>query len=88
MDGEKYEKKKAGLIQTESIQAINVLKGDSALKKYGIEIIDNPKNVFVQKMKDTIIEMVYLEEKLPGLKRSAYLADKLNQSYGHLSSIF
>ena len=60
----------------------------TSLKKYGIEIIDNPKNVFVQKIKDAIVEMVYLEEKLPSSKISAYLADKLNQSYGHLSSIF
>ena len=61
---------------------------ETSLKKYGIEIMDSPKNIFVQKIKDTILEMVYLNEELPNSKISAYLADKLNRSYGHISAIF
>jgi len=59
-----------------------------SLKKYGIEIIDNPKNVFTQKIKDAIVEMVYLEKALPTTKISAHLAKKLNKSYGYISGIF
>ena len=33
---------------------------ETALKKYGIEIIENPKNTFVQKVKDLIVEMILL----------------------------
>jgi len=58
------------------------------LGKYGIEIIENPKNVFTQKIKDAIVEMVYLEEALPTTKISAHLATKLNKSYNYISGIF
>jgi AraC-like DNA-binding protein len=61
---------------------------EMSIKKYGIEIISNTKNALVQKIKDTIVEMVYLGDKLPNSKISAYIADKLNHSYGYLSNLF
>jgi len=70
-------------IPTEQYQDLEL-----SLKKYGIEIIDNPKNILIQKVKDIIIEMIYLEDKLPNSKISAYIANKLNHSYGHLSNLF
>jgi AraC-like DNA-binding protein len=59
-----------------------------SVKKYGIEIIDNPKNVLVQKIKEVIIDLVYSEAKLPDSKISAYIADKMNLSYSYLAKIF
>jgi len=56
--------------------------------KYGIEIIDNPKNAIVQKIKEVIIEMVFKEDKLPESKISAYISNKLNLSHSYLSKIF
>lgn len=54
---------------------------------YGIEIIENQKSIFVQKVKDAIREMVHQEE--PALvKSSVFLADKLNYSYGYIANIF
>lgn len=58
------------------------------LKKYGIEILDDRISALVQKTKDTIIEMLYLEEKLPPSKISFYLAQKLNYSFGYISNLF
>ncbi|WP_114751650.1 helix-turn-helix domain-containing protein [Pleomorphovibrio marinus] len=55
---------------------------------YGITIINTAKESLVQKIKDVIVEMIYLEEKLPVAKTSTYLAEKLNLSYGHLSNLF
>ena len=63
-------------------------KLNEGLNKYGIEIVDNQKSTLVQKIKDTIIEMVWLEEKLPTSKISSYIAEKLNHSYGYLSNLF
>ncbi|WP_293894278.1 AraC family transcriptional regulator [Flavobacterium sp.] len=57
------------------------------LKEYGIEIIENQKSVLVQKIKDTIIEMIHSPE-LINVKSSVYLADKLSHSYGYLSNLF
>ena len=58
------------------------------LKNYGIEIVETQKSILVQKTKDAIIEMVYMEEKLPVSKMSTYLAEKLNHSYGYISNLF
>ncbi|MEO8253506.1 MAG: helix-turn-helix transcriptional regulator [Flavobacterium sp.] len=57
------------------------------LNEYGFEIIENQKNIIVQKIKETIIEMVFNEE-APMVKSSVYLAEKLNHSYGYLSNLF
>jgi len=61
---------------------------NTALKKYGIEILDEQKGIFVQKIKDTVIELVYSGERLPSAKFSDYIAQKLNHSYGHISKSF
>jgi AraC-like DNA-binding protein len=57
------------------------------LKTYGIDIIENQKTILVQKMKDTIIEMIHSHE-LVNVKSSVYLAEKLSHSYGYLSNLF
>ncbi|MBK9636404.1 MAG: helix-turn-helix transcriptional regulator [Bacteroidetes bacterium] len=58
------------------------------LNNYGIEIVENQKSILVQKIKDAIIEMVYMDEKLNNSKISDYLANKLQYSFGHISNIF
>lgn len=60
---------------------------NACLSEYGIEIIDNQKNILVQRIKDTIIEMVYMEDKLP-TSNSVYISDKLKQRYNLLAAIF
>lgn len=69
-------------VSTEQYKAIQKI-----LAEYGFEIIENQKNVLVQKIKDTIVEMVLQEENL-NVKVSAYLAEKLEHSYGYLSNLF
>ncbi len=61
---------------------------EESIKKYGIELIDDPKNGIVQRIKDVIIEMVYMEEKLPNLNVSDYISDKMKLSYGYISNVF
>jgi AraC-like DNA-binding protein len=61
---------------------------EESLKKYGIEIIDNPKHILVQQIKDLITDLVYDDEKHPETTLSSYIADKLNLSYSYLSKIF
>ncbi len=59
----------------------------TAINNYGIEIIENQKSILVQKIKDTIIEMVHMEEKLP-TSNSAYISERLKLRYDYISSIF
>lgn len=58
------------------------------LNHYGISVVESHKSVLVQKIKDAIIEMVYSDEKLSNAKTSAYLAEKVGQSYGYISNLF
>ncbi|MBU3028368.1 AraC family transcriptional regulator [Zobellia galactanivorans] len=59
----------------------------SSLKRYGIEILDDQKITLVERIKNAIDELLK-DEKLKSVKVSSYLADTLNYSYAHLSSIF
>ncbi|MFO7526172.1 MAG: AraC family transcriptional regulator [Ignavibacteriaceae bacterium] len=63
-------------------------KLEEAISKYGIEIINNPKTALVQRIKEIIIEMVYMNEKLPDSRISAYISKKMNLSYSYLSKVF
>ncbi len=60
----------------------------TALFKYGIEIVDNPKLILTQKIKDLITEVVFLNKNTQNLKLSYYLGEKLNYSYNYLSNVF
>ena len=53
----------------------------------GIEIIENQKSIFVQKVKDLIQQMVHQPEIL-NVKSSVFLSEKLNHSYGYISNLF
>ena len=71
------------VISSEQLQELN-----AGLSNYGVEIVESNKSILVQKIKDAITEMVYIEEKLPTSTMSAYLAEKLNHSYGYLANLF
>lgn len=72
--------------KTVTEEQYNQLAG--VLKKYEIEVLDNRISALVQKTKDVLIEMIYLEEKLPPSKLSFYMAEKLNYSYGYIAKLF
>ncbi len=59
----------------------------TVFKEYGIDVVENQKSVLIQKIKDTIVEMVRTEKPL-NIKSSVYIADKLNLSYAYLSNVF
>lgn len=58
------------------------------LHDYGIEIVQNRKTILVQKIKDTIIDMVYNSDTNVNVKSSVYLSEQLNHSYGYLANLF
>ena len=59
----------------------------SKLAPFGFEVVENQKSVLVQKIKDAIIELVYMDDN-NNFKSSVFLAEKLNHSYGYLSNVF
>lgn len=60
---------------------------DAALKRYGIQILSNQKETLVERIKHTIDDMLQNTD-LRTVKVSSYLADALNYSYAHLSTVF
>lgn len=60
----------------------------NTLQKYGIQIVENQKSILVQKIKDTIVEMVFSDDDSTNFKSSVYLSEKLNHSYGYISNLF
>ena len=72
----------------EDLPAPRLNELNSGLNDYGIEIVESNKSILIQKIKDAILEMVYMEEKLPLSKTSSYLADKLKHRYGYISNLF
>lgn len=81
-----------GFGEVQFLEKISIEKLDAFsnnLQEYGIEIIENHKNILVQKIKDVIREMVFNEdEESINVKSSVYLSEKLELSYGHLSNLF
>jgi AraC-like DNA-binding protein len=70
-------------ISREKLQQLN-----DGLNMYGSEILENNKGALIQRIKDAIIEMVYLDEKQSNENISSYLENKIGLSYGHISNIF
>lgn len=60
----------------------------SSLSPYGIEIIDDQKSALVQRIKETITNMILHDEQAKNYKVSSYLSEKLNYSYVYLSNVF
>lgn len=72
--------------ETETSEKYSQLK--SSLSQYGIDIVESQKSILVQKIKDTITEMIYLDDKIQNSKFSVYLSERLNYSFGYLSNVF
>ncbi len=61
---------------------------DDALKKLGFELIDNKNARIIEKIKNTVIEIVHYKENPPTLKHSEMIAAALHLDYPYLSKLF
>ncbi|MBU0486358.1 MAG: AraC family transcriptional regulator [Bacteroidetes bacterium] len=59
-----------------------------AFHKSGLELMDDKKAMLVEKIKNTIIEMVHYEDELPKSNFSDYLSQKLKYDYTYLANLF
>lgn len=58
------------------------------LKVYGLELLDNRRNVIIEKIKAVIIEMIHYSEEIPNVNYSDYISEKLGYNYTYLANIF
>jgi AraC-like DNA-binding protein len=78
-----------GQVETlENISADQIKKIKSGLSKSGLELMDNKKNILIERIKNTIVEMVHYSDCQIKTNFSAYLSSKLNLDYTYLSNTF
>ena len=72
---------------TEKLTDVQYNELKDSLSSNGIDVVENQKSILVQKIKDTILEMIHADDAI-NVKSSVYLAEKLNHSYGYISNLF
>lgn len=60
----------------------------NALNKAGLELMDDKKAVLIEKIKNTIIEMVHYKDEMIKTNFSDYLSEKLNHDYTYMANLF
>jgi AraC-like DNA-binding protein len=58
------------------------------LKKSGFEIMDDTRSILVEKIKNSIIELVHYSDKQLKINLSDYLSEKLDYNYTYLANLF
>jgi AraC-like DNA-binding protein len=58
------------------------------LRKSGLELLDDKKNILVEKIKSVVIEMVHYADELPKVNDSDHISEKLHYDYTYLSNTF
>ena len=58
------------------------------LKKAGLELMDDKKNILVERIKAVIVEMIHYSDKVPDVNDSDYISEKLGYDYTYLSNTF
>ncbi len=70
-------------ISAEQWDALN-----KALKRSGIELMDNKKSILIEKIKNVIVEQVHYSDEPLEINFSVFLAERLNHDYTYLANLF
>lgn len=65
---------------------LNSLK--AALFKFGLELMDNKKEILIERIKNIIIEMIHHADEMIKVNFSCYLSEKLNHDYTYMANLF
>ncbi|MBO3099011.1 helix-turn-helix domain-containing protein [Gelidibacter pelagius] len=58
------------------------------LKRYGLELLDDKRNILIEKIKAIIIEMIHYSKDMPKVNYSDYISEKLGYDYTYLANTF
>ena len=61
---------------------------DMALRKSGLQLMDDKRKILVEKIKNLIIELVHYTEEQIKVNLSDHLSEKLNYDYTYLANLF
>lgn len=59
-----------------------------SLSQYGLELMNDQKSVLIERIKNTIVEMVHYTDEFPKFNSSDYISKKLNHDYTYLANLF
>jgi AraC-like DNA-binding protein len=59
-----------------------------ALQRMGLELMNDKKTILIEKVKDSIVEMILYTDDMIKVNFSDYLSQKLNYDYTYLSNLF
>jgi len=60
----------------------------TALMKSGLELMTDKRAMLIEKIKNTIVEMIHYTEELPKINFSDFLSEKLDYDYTYLANLF
>ena len=58
------------------------------LLQSGLELMNDQRSILIERIKNTIVEMVHYADELPKVNFSDYLSDKLKHDYTYLANLF
>ena len=58
------------------------------LSDAGLELMDDKRSILIEKIKNTIIEMVHHSEEMIKVSFSTYLSEKLSHDYTYMANLF
>ena len=59
-----------------------------ALKEGGMDLVEDRKSQLVEKIRNVVVEMVYVHEEPPRVKNSCYISQRLQYDYTYLATLF
>jgi AraC-like DNA-binding protein len=78
-----------GSVEAESsIPCTQMEELKESLKRVGLEILVDKKNILIDKIKHTINEMIQFKEETTRVNYSDFISEKLDYDYTYLSNIF
>jgi AraC-like DNA-binding protein len=60
----------------------------TALSKSGFELLDDPKSILIEQVKNLVIDMVHNSDELPSENYSHFISKKLDYDYTYLANVF
>ena len=60
----------------------------SSLTNYGFELMEDRRAILIEKIKSTIIDMIYYKEDRQTVKYSCILSEKFNHNYNYMAKLF
>jgi len=65
-----------------------ILQLKNALLPFGFELIEDRRTILIERIKNTVIEMVHHSDDMLKVNFSDYLSEKMNYDYTYLANIF